>query len=175
MRFADNYSARANLFPVPTLFDFEETKQAMWRERSIRRVLNLQQKADILLFSIGAIENATPGRVLSEDYFGPRDFSEVKKKRIVGDIATVFFCENGSCEGISLNKRSSGPHLSLYKKVARSICVVSGRSKALALRSALAAGYMHDLIVDEPTARLVMKSDKNGASRSPRRKRSAPR
>ena len=157
MRFADNYEARANLFPVPTLFDFEETKHAMWRERSIRRVLELQKKADILMYSIGAIENGTPGRVLSEGYFEPRDFREVKKKRIVGDIATVFFCENGSFEGISLNKRSSGPDLSLYKKVPRSICVVSGRFKALALRSALAARFMTDLIVDEPTARIVMK------------------
>jgi DNA-binding transcriptional regulator LsrR (DeoR family) len=171
MRFADNYSARANLFPVPTLFDFEETKQAMWRERSIRRVLDLQQKADILLYSIGAIENGTPGQVLSEDYFGPRDFGEVKRKKIVGDIATVFFCEDGSYEGISLNKRSSGPRLSLYKKVSRSICVVAGRSKALALRSALAAGYMNDLIVDEPTARLVMRSDTKNPLSSQLRKR----
>jgi DNA-binding transcriptional regulator LsrR (DeoR family) len=172
LRFADNYSARANLFPVPTLFDFEQTKQAMWRERSIRRVLDLQQKADILLYSIGAIENGTPGLVLSENYFGPRDFREVKKRKIVGDIATVFFCENGSYEGISLNKRSSGPDLSLFKKVAHSICVVSGRSKALALRSALAARYMHDLIVDEPTARLVMKSGMKSPLSSRLRKRS---
>ncbi len=159
MRFADNYGAQANLFPVPTLFDFEETKQAMWRERSIRRVLQLQKKAGILLFSIGAIQNGTPSRVLSEDYFEPRDFREVKKKGIVGDIATVFFCEDGSWEGISVNKRSSGPDLSLFAKSPRSICVVSGRFKAMALRSALAARLITDLIVDEPTARIVMKRE----------------
>ena len=170
MRFADNYSARVNLFPVPTFFDFEETKRAMWRERSIRRVLDLQQKADILLFSLGAIENGTPGHVFSDGYFEARDFREVKKKKIVGDIATVFFCENGAYDGISLNKRSSGPDLSLYKKVPRAICVVSGRSKVLALRSALAARYMDSLIVDEPTARLVMKSDMTGPSALPRQK-----
>ena len=171
MRFADNHSARANLFPVPTFFDFEETKRAMWRERSIRRVLDLQQKADILLYSIGAIENGIPGHVFSDGYFETRDFAEVKRKKIVGDIATVFFCEDGSFDGISLNKRSSGPDLSLYRKVSRAICVVSGRSKVLALRTALAARFMHDLIVDEPTARLVMRGETKGPLSPPLRKR----
>jgi DNA-binding transcriptional regulator LsrR (DeoR family) len=172
MRFADNYSARAHLFPVPTFFDFEETKQVMWRERSIRRVLDMQQKADILLYSLGAIESGTPAPIFSDGFFDARDFREVKRKKVVGDIATVFFCENGSYDGISLNKRSSGPDLSLYKKAPLAICVVSGQSKVLALRSALAARYMNDLIVDEPTARQVMKSEKKRPLSLPLQKRS---
>lgn len=52
--FAENYQANVMLFPVPTFFDYRETKNAMWRERSVRRIIELQEQADILLYSIGS-------------------------------------------------------------------------------------------------------------------------
>jgi deoxyribonucleoside regulator len=160
MRFADNYSARAHLFPVPTFFDYEETKRSMWRERSVQRILLMQQNADILLYSLGAVDAGMPSHVYSDGYLEERDFRELKAKKVVADLATVFFSEDGSYQGISLNSRSSGPDLKLYRKVRNAICVVSGRPKVAALHSALAAGLMNDLIVDEPTARLLLKREK---------------
>ncbi|MDP3450991.1 MAG: sugar-binding domain-containing protein, partial [Anaerolineaceae bacterium] len=60
VRFAQNYQAVANLFPVPAFFDFAATKQALWKERSIQRLLDLQSRTDILLFSIGAVDAGVP-------------------------------------------------------------------------------------------------------------------
>jgi len=170
MRFGDNYSARTHLFPVPTFFDVEETKQLMWRERSIRRILDMQQKADVLLFSLGAVDSGKPSHVYSDGYLEKKDIKELKKKKVIADLATVFFSEDGSYDGIALNKRSSGPSLSLYQKVPHAICVASGRHKVPALRSALAARYMNDLIVDEPTARLVMRSEIESLQSRPHQK-----
>src|SRR5271157_3872899 len=122
MRFGDNYSARTHLFPVPTFFDFEETKKLMWRERSIRRILDMQQKADILLFSLGAVDSGRPGHVYSDGYLEKRDFKELKRKKVVADMATVFFSEDGSYDGIALNKRASGPNLTLYQGPSCDLC-----------------------------------------------------
>lgn len=108
MRFADNYSARAHLFPVPTFFDYEETKRSMWRERSVQRILRMQQNADILLYSLGAVDGGMPSHVYSDGYLEERDFRELKAKKVVADLATVFFSEDGSYQGISLNSRSAG-------------------------------------------------------------------
>lgn len=156
--FAQNYEANVMLFPVPTFFDYRETKEAMWRERSIRRIIDLQQEASILLYSIGAVNAGVPSHVYSKGYLDPDDMAELEREHVLGDLATVFFREDGSWEDIPLNLRASGPPLSLYKKVDRAICVVSGRNKVPGLRAALRARLMSELIVDEPTARLLCRS-----------------
>ena len=52
LRFARNFAGRGVLFPVPTFFDDPATKSAMWRERSVKMVLDLQDHADILMYSV---------------------------------------------------------------------------------------------------------------------------
>jgi DNA-binding transcriptional regulator LsrR (DeoR family) len=76
----------------------------------------------------------------------------------VGDVATVFFREDGSHHGIPLNERASGPDIDLIKRVPRRVCIVSGPSKVHSLRGALAARLITDLIVDEGTARALVQS-----------------
>jgi len=153
---ASNYSARPHLFPVPTFFDYAETKQALWRERSVRRILELQQQADVLLYSIGATDSNIPSQVYQGGYLEEKDMAELEKQGVVGDIATVFFRANGSYKDIPLNARASGPDLELFQQAPHAICVVSGRRKVHGLRAALRGGYLQELIVDEPTARLLL-------------------
>lgn len=154
--FADNYHARVYLFPVPTFFDFPETKNAMWRERSIERIVDMQSSADVLLYSIGAVAAGVPSHVYSGGYLESKDLKELKREGVIGDLATVFYRKDGSYKDISINARASGPPLELYHGAQHSICVVSGRAKVPGLYAALQAGYVRDLIVDEPTARLLM-------------------
>lgn len=155
-RFAQNYEAKAHLFPVPTFFDYPETKQALWRERSIQQILELHQQADILLYTIGS----SRGRLMSATYMGnylqEQDFQEMEEQGVVGDIANMMIRQDGSYAGVPLNARACGPELELFRKASRSICVVSGYNKLIGLRAALAGGYVTDLILDEPTAHRLM-------------------
>jgi DNA-binding transcriptional regulator LsrR (DeoR family) len=155
MRFAENYHARAHLFPVPTFFDFPETKQAMWREGSIRRILDLHEQADLLLYSIGAVNAGIPSHVYSGGYLDKTAYRELENYNIAGDIATVFFKEDGSFDNIPLNKRASGPNLDLFRQK-YGVCVVSGLAKVSGLHAALSGGLMKELITDEPTARALV-------------------
>jgi DNA-binding transcriptional regulator LsrR (DeoR family) len=154
-RFAENYQARAHLFPVPTFFDYPETKAALWKERSIQRLLKLHESADVLLYSIGAVKAGIPSHVYSGGYLEKSDYLELEKQRVVGDIATVFFRDDGSWENISLNKRASGPNLELFRNK-YGICVVSGLAKVKGLLAALRGEMITELIVDEPTARALV-------------------
>ncbi len=163
MRFAANYQARAHLFPVPTFFDFAETKQSLWRERSIRRILDLQEKADILLYSIGAVNAGIPSHVYSGGYLEENDYQELKNEHIAGDIATVFFREDGSLNNIPINERACGPNLEMFREK-HGICVVSGIAKVNGLFSALKGKLITELIVDEPTARELVTRHLIGAS-----------
>jgi deoxyribonucleoside regulator len=155
MRFSQNYQAIAHLFPVPTFFDFAETKKALWEERSIQRLLDLQNKADLLLFSIGAVNAGIPSHVYSGGYLEKQDYLELEKEGLVGDIATVFFREDGSFNDVAINNRASGPNLDLFQKK-YGICVVSGLAKVQGIQAALKGGLMKELIVDEPTARKLV-------------------
>jgi len=152
MHFAENYQARAHLFPVPTFFDYPETKQALWREGSIRRILDLQSKADLLLYSIGSVDAGVPSHVYSGGYLTQEDSHDLKRQRVAGDIATVFFREDGSWDDIPINQRCSGPDLDLFQQT-HGVCVVSGLAKIRGLYGALRGRMMSELILDEPTAR----------------------
>ncbi len=160
LRFAHNFSARAHLFPVPTFFDDPATKQAMWRERSVRHVLDIQAQADILLYSVGSHTAHTPSHVYSAGFLAPGDLDTLSIEGAVGDIATVFYRADGSHQGLSLNARASGPDLSLITRVREPVCVVSGLGKVAALHAALQGQLMHRLIVDEVTAQAVLDLDK---------------
>lgn len=158
VRFAQNYQAVANLFPVPTFFDYPATKQALWKERSIKRLLDLQSQADILLYSIGAVDAGVPSHVYHAGYLEKADYLELKKQRLVGDIATVFFREDGSFDNIPMNDRTSGPDLELFQKK-YGICVVSGFAKVKGLAAALKGRLISELIIDEPTARNLLENE----------------
>lgn len=155
LRFAANYGARAHAFPVPAFFDHPETKTALWRERSVRRLLDLQQRADLLLFSIGAFSGEVPSQVHTGGFLEASDRRDLRRDRVVGDIATVFFRADGSWRDVALNARASGPDLDLFR-TRQSICIASGSGKVEGIRAALAGGFVHTLIVDEPTARRVL-------------------
>lgn len=153
--YAQNYQANVMLFPVPTFFDYRETKAAMWRERSVRRIIEIQNDATVLLYSIGAVNAGVPSHVYSKGYLDASDLAELERERVIGDLATVFFRDDGTWEDIPINQRTSGPPLSLFREKKRAICAVSGRKKIPGLQAALKARLMSELIVDEPTARLL--------------------
>jgi DNA-binding transcriptional regulator LsrR (DeoR family) len=154
-KFSENYEASYLLFPVPTFFDYRETKEALFRERSIKKIIETQNNADILLYSVGAVDAGVPSHIYSSGYLEPEDIQSLEEQGVVGDLATVFFREDGTYKDIPINRRASGPSLELYKKAPRAICVVSGRAKIHGLHAALRAGYVKELIVDEPTAHLL--------------------
>lgn len=162
-RFGTAYGAKVEQFPVPAFFDRAETKTVMWHERSVRRILDLQDRMTIAIFGVGSIDAEIPSHVYSGGYLDAADIEALEASGVAGDVATVFFRSDGSDDGIVLNSRSSGPSLASLRKVRRRICVVSGRRKIKGLRGALAAGLATDLILDETTARELVEQDSHAA------------
>lgn len=157
-RFGAAFAADVQLFPVPAFFDDPEAKRIMWRERSVRRVLDMHTQLDVALFGIGSPRAEVPSKLYRADYLDRSDAEALVQSGIVGDIATVFFRADGTTNDIPLNARSTGPSFSVLRRVPRRICVVSGKSRLLALRGALAAGLVTDLVIDEPSASWLVRS-----------------
>lgn len=155
-RFAESYEGSAQQFPVPAFFDDPATKQAMWRERSTRRILDMQASMDLVIFSTGSAGSRVPSHVYSGGYLEQRELDALADEGVVGDVATVFYRADGSSDGITLNERATGPDFDLLRGVPRRLCIVSGASKLESLRGALAAGIVTDLVVDDATARALV-------------------
>ncbi|MFC6590938.1 sugar-binding transcriptional regulator [Deinococcus lacus] len=155
-RFARNFGGQAHLFPVPTFFDRPLTKELMWQERSVRQVLGVQARADLLLYSIGSPEAVPRSHVYTAGSLDDADLAALPEAGIVGDIATLFFRADGTWDGLNINARSSGPGLDFIAAHPCAICVVSGAGKAAALYAALRGGLMTALVVDERAAAAVL-------------------
>jgi deoxyribonucleoside regulator len=150
-RFGAAYGAVVEQFPVPTFFDYADTKTALWRERSVRRVLDLQRRADVVMFGVGTFQGQTPSHVYRSGYLEPADLAALTRDGVVGDVATVFLRADGTYSDIAMNARSSGPDLAELARVDERVCVVSGLGRLEGLRGVLAAGLATQLIVDETT------------------------
>jgi len=158
-RFGDAFDATVNLFPVPAFFDYAETRRAMWRERSVARVLDVQRRADIALFSIGAVAGEVPSHVYSAGYLESEDIASLESEGVVGDVCTVFLRADGTYEDLALNERATGPTPGELRRVPRRVCAVAGDSKVIPLLAALRAGVITHLVVDEQTATRLMAVD----------------
>lgn len=153
---AHAFDAVAYYFPVPAFFDYEESKAMMWRERSIKRVHELQRGVDIALFGVGALTSSVPSHVYSSGYLDEADMAEVARERVVGDVCTVLLREDGSYRDIALNARASGPAPHELRKIRQRVCVAVGETKVPAIVGALRARVATDLIIDETTARALL-------------------
>lgn len=151
--FGAAFDAEVRHFPVPAFFDFAETREAMWRERSVQRVLAVQRRIDIALFGVGALGGQVPSHVYSAGYLDENDLGALYAAGVVGDVCTVFLRADGSYQDIAINRRATGPTPAELARIPRRLCVVAGEAKLRPLLAAMRAGAVTDLIIDEPTAR----------------------
>ncbi|MCL1923636.1 MAG: transcriptional regulator [Propionibacteriaceae bacterium] len=153
---SQTFDARIVQFPVPAFFDYAETKQAMWRERSVQFVRSLQSKIDVAIFGIGTIGARVPSYVYSAGFLDDEDVARMREDGVVGDVCTVLLRKDGSFEDISMNHRASGLTPHELREIPTRIGVVADPSRANSLLGALRARTITDLVCDDTTARALL-------------------
>ena len=151
--------ARTISFPVPAFFDHVATREAMWSERSVERVLAVTRRASLAVFGVGALDalnGALPSQVYEGGHLTARDQAVLRRQEVVGDVCTVLLRADGSWRDVALNARATGPTPAQLARIPRRLCVAAGTGKARALLAALRARTVTDLVVDDATARAVL-------------------
>lgn len=151
-RFGAAFGARVHHFPVPAFFDTAAARDALWSERSVQRVLRLQERANLAVFSVSALDSRIPGHLYRAGYLQRDDLRQLADRGVVGELGTVFLRADGSSESIPLNARSSGLPVHALKRIRRRLCVAVGADKSPIVRAALLAGAVTDLVVDDAAA-----------------------
>ncbi len=151
-----NFNARIVQFPVPAFFDFAATKDAMWRERSVQFVRDLQSKLNVAIFGVGAIQARIPSHVYTAGFLDETELADLTAQHVVGDVCTVLLREDGSYADIALNQRASGLTPAELQSIPLRIGVVGDPTRAAALLGALRARTITDLVCDDATARGVL-------------------
>ena len=165
--------ARTISFPVPAFFDHVAAREAMWSERSVKRVLSVARRASLAVFGVGALDalnGALPSQVYEGGHLTARDQAVLRRQNVVGDVCTVLLRADGSWRDVALNARATGPTPAQLARIPRRLCVAAGTGKARALLAALRARTATDLVVDDATARAVLdlaeaRGQKGGGSR----------
>ena len=152
-KFAKNYETIAQYLPLPVLFDSKEVKEMVYRDRHIKRVLELGRNANIAIFSVGTVrDNALFFRL------GYADTQEKAylKSHAVGDICSRFFDKDGNISSQELNDRTVGIALDDLRNKEYSILLSGGEGKIASIRAALKGGYANVLITDQFTAKRLL-------------------
>ncbi|HEY0188307.1 MAG TPA: sugar-binding domain-containing protein [Cellulomonas sp.] len=150
--FGAAFDASVHHFPVPAFFDDVATRRAMWRERSVQRVLQMQRHADVALSSVGNLGSEVPGHLYRSGYLERKDVERLAEQGVVGDVGSIFLRSDGTSTGIDLNERSSGMPLQQLRRIPRRILVATGHAKVPAVHAALLARTVTDLIIDHDAA-----------------------
>lgn len=146
------WQAQVVHFPVPAFFDHASTREALWRERSVQRVLEQQAACSLAVFSVGAFDAEVPSHVHASGYLSAADLDSLHADGGVADVCTVFLRADGSWRDLPINRRTSGVDPERLTRIPRRVLVASGARKAAPVHAALLARVATDVVIDEATA-----------------------
>lgn len=158
--FANAFHAVPQYLPLPVIFDHQQTKKLVEKERHIQYLLELGEKANIAIYSVGTVRNNA--LVFQLGYLQAAE-KESLQAHAVGDIFSRYIDENGEIVNPQLNQRTIGINLASLKQKEHSILVAAGDAKVPAVRAALLGGYPNCLIIDQHAATQLLKCTSNEA------------
>ncbi|PXY89067.1 transcriptional regulator [Bifidobacterium asteroides] len=156
-RFHKNFDATVRFLPLPAIFDSENTKNLMYQESSIRKILELRKQMNLLITSVGTPNGSEPSPLFTPGLLSSKDIKALHEQKVIGNLASTFYRADGSTSDIDLNSRSTGLNRTELMSVASRLFLAASPSKAQALHVALRSGFVTHLVVDRQTAVALLK------------------
>ncbi|MDR3353726.1 MAG: hypothetical protein LBO21_01655 [Synergistaceae bacterium] len=152
-QFADFFSARGYLMPVPMIVDTKETADMLKADSHIKYVLEYAGASRLAVFSIGAASYESVLR--KRGAYSKEDYDDVLTKGAVGDIIGRCFDINGNLVSTSIDDRIMGIDMKILKSKKIRMGIGVGSNKARAIIGALKGGMVNRLYMDSVTAKEV--------------------
>lgn len=154
------FGAESYYLQVPAVVDNPHVREVLLENRETAQVLDLGRRANVAVYGIGAPE--TQSVLVQAGYFTPQQLQGLRRKGAVGDICSRYFTVEGKVCDPELDGRTIGLPLTELAQRAHAIAVVHGVHKAPGTLGALRGGFMNVLIIDEASAREVLRLSEQG-------------
>ena len=143
------YHTQAEILPLPVIFDNQDIKKMVVKDRFIHSILTAAQQAQVALFTVGT---TAPDATLFE--LGYRSKEEITRlqKESVGDIVSQFVDVNGQIVDPALTARTVALPIEQLKEKRQAVLIAGGMAKLPAIRAALAGRYANVLVTDTNVA-----------------------
>lgn len=154
MSMARSGRGRSTLLPVPTIVEQVATKRALDGEPFVKEVLNKGRTADVLLFSLGALDEDSV-LVQTEAITRP-ELGRLQATGVCGDVLAHYIGTDGTVTDHDLESRTMGLSLGDLRNATCAVAVAAGQRKVDVIAASLKSRLCSTLITDEATARRVL-------------------
>jgi deoxyribonucleoside regulator len=154
-RLAAALGGNAHYLHAPMLVADAGVRDALLRDKSIERTLELARRADVTLVGVGAVDREA-GQYRT-GYLDDADLEYIRGRGAVGDVCGSYFARDGSFCPVEMNERTVALDFESLVRVPTRIGVSWGVEKALANVGAVRSGTLNVLITDEDTAREMLR------------------
>ena len=152
---AETFHAVPRYLPLPVIFDNEDMKQMVEKDRHIKTTLDMGMQANVAIFTVGVVQD---GALLFRLGYLSEDEKAILKQKSVGDICSRFFDENGQICHDEIDNRTIAISLDTLKQKEKAILVAGGEHKVEAIKGALKGKIANVLITDQYTAKLLLQA-----------------
>ncbi|OZC88883.1 transcriptional regulator [Rhodococcus sp. 06-412-2C] len=151
---AHSAHGHAVLLPVPAIVEQVSTKHALDSEPFMREVLDKGRTADVLLFSLGALDANSV--LVQSGAISSDELERLQSAGACGDVLAHYITPDGTLADTDLESRTMGLSLDDLRAARCSVAVAAGLRKVDVVAGALRNGLCSVLITDEETARTVL-------------------
>lgn len=152
-QFCAAFNAPALQLPLPVIFDQVETKRIVEQDSHIADVLQQGRETDLAVFTVGSAQRES--LLMNLGYLSDAMVDDLVGVA-VGDACSRFFTHEGEVASTMVDDLTVGISLNDLRERPRRVLVAGGLDKAEAIETALWMGLATDLIIDQPTAQLVL-------------------
>jgi len=143
------------LLPSQSIEHSVRDRQRLASSPDVAEVLEKFEQVDLAIVGIGDLE---PSALLrnSGNYYDEEMLRTLAQRGAVGDICLHYFDAQGEPVLSAEEDPVIGMELAQVRRCPQVVALAGGQEKAHAIRGALRGGYVNVLIVDYPTARLLV-------------------
>ncbi len=152
---ASQFSAEVEWVPAPLYSVDSDVTRALVNNAAVASVLDRARRADVIFTSIGRAEMSNP--LVAKGMLTKEAMQTMLAQGAVGDILANFFDRRGAEVRVA-EFEPLGLRLDDIQNAGRVIAVVSGPERVPAIRAALDAHYVTELVLDDRTAEALLAS-----------------
>jgi deoxyribonucleoside regulator len=149
-RMAEIVGGKAEFFYAPTYVSSPELKKSLVAEPSIQRSLERARECDIVIQSIGPVDQSA--LLYVHGLLTDKGLQELRDIGAVGDALGHYFDANGQEVEAAINQLVIGIDLEDLRRISWSVLIAGGEEKEAAIDAALKGELFNVLITDTDTA-----------------------